>query len=144
MYNIEVIKRHLVALLDSLERLKKFQKLDEKELYNNLDLVWILERGIYLCIQNLLDIFAHIVSADLNLKWESYAEIADTLYNSKIIIQEEKDLLVLMAGFRNRLSHDYTGLDKTVLLDIVNHKIDDFYKFIKIIKEYCKISDVLS
>jgi len=102
MYKIEVIKKHLIDLLSALKNLKKYKNLEMSDLLDNLDLIWILERGIYLCIQNILDIFAHIVSSDLNLKWESYSDIAMELKRSNIISDEEKGLLILMAGFRNR------------------------------------------
>jgi uncharacterized protein YutE (UPF0331/DUF86 family) len=44
-----------------------------------------------------------------------------------------------MAGFRNRLSHEYMGLDPEILIDIVNNKQDDFKRFFNIIKKYCNI-----
>jgi uncharacterized protein YutE (UPF0331/DUF86 family) len=142
MYEIEIIKKHLIDLLKNLRNLKKFTNLNELDLSNNLDLVWILERGIYLCIQNILDIFAHIVSSNLNLEWESYADIAKQLKKENIINDDEEKILILMSGYRNRLSHDYLGLDTTVLIDIVKNKLDDFYKFAKIIMNYCDIKEL--
>ena len=44
-----------------------------------------------------------------------------------------------MVGFRNRLSHEYLSLELNVLIDIVNNHLDDFNKFLIVIKNYCKI-----
>ena len=44
-----------------------------------------------------------------------------------------------MAGFRNRLSHDYLSLEKEVIVDILNNRLVNFYEFTDIIIKYCKL-----
>ena len=44
-----------------------------------------------------------------------------------------------MVGFKNRLSHEYLSLELNVLTDIVNNRLDDFNKFLILIKNYCKL-----
>ncbi|MCH7772478.1 MAG: DUF86 domain-containing protein [Bacteroidetes bacterium] len=139
MPDIERIKKHLSALLSDLKNLEKHKNITREDLAKDTDLLWILERGIYLSIQNLFDMMAHIASADFNLKWEQYSDIPELLFNENLINESERSLLVQMAGFRNRLSHDYLGLDLDILVDIVNNRIPDFRNFLKIIKDYCKI-----
>ena len=107
MPDIEKIKKHLEALIIDLENIEKHKGITELDIKSNLDLLWILERGIYLSIQNLFDIFAHIVTADFNSPWESYSDIAEILFQESILNETEKEFLIQMAGFRNRLSHDY-------------------------------------
>lgn len=70
MYDKEVILKHLNALLIDLSNLEKHKNITENDLRQNLDLVWILERGIYLSLQNIFDIFAHYLSAHLYAQWE--------------------------------------------------------------------------
>jgi uncharacterized protein YutE (UPF0331/DUF86 family) len=85
--------------------------------------LWIIERGIFLSIQNILDLFAHIIAADLSLRWDSYAEIAVILFQKRLISKGQKDMLIKMTGLRNRLSHDYLDLDLEILIDIINNRI---------------------
>jgi len=66
------------------------------------------------------------------------ADIAVVLFEEGKINNVQKELLVNMAGFRNRLSHDYLGLDKNIIIDIVKNRIEDLYTFAKIIAEYVK------
>lgn len=139
MYDREVIRKHLFALITYLKNLEKYKNISEKDLDANLDLLWILERGIYLSLQNIFDVLAHIISAKLNKSWESYADIGIVLYEEGIIDETKKDLLINMAGFRNRLSHDYLGLDKSILIDIVRNRIDELYDFAKLIAEYADV-----
>lgn len=139
MYDKEVIKKHLFALITDLKNLKKFKNISEKDFKDNLDLLWILERGIYLSLQNIFDVLAHIISSKLNKSWESYADIGIVLFEEGIIDETKKDLLVNMAGFRNRLSHDYLGLDIQVIIDIVKNRLDDLYHFAELIAGYVDI-----
>jgi len=136
MYDKLIIERHLQALLRDLDNLEKYRNISKEDFKQNLDLIWILERGIYLCIQNIFDVFSHIVSSELNKQWDSYSDIAMLLYDAQKIDKEERDLLIKMAGFRNRLSHDYLGLDVDVIIDIVSNKLDDLKAFARIIAQY--------
>jgi uncharacterized protein YutE (UPF0331/DUF86 family) len=83
---------------------------------------------------------AHIVSADFDTQWEAYSDIAEILYNRKLIDENDKNLLIQMAGFRNRLSHEYLSLESNVLVDIVNNRLKDFSKFLPFIKNHCNIN----
>ena len=136
MYDKLVIEKHLTALLLDLKNLEKYKNVTEEEIKGNTDLLWILERGIYLSLQNIFDCLSHIISASLNKKWESYADISNVLYDEGFIDESKNDLLITMAGFRNRLSHDYLGLDLEIITNIVNNRLDDFNFFVKLISGY--------
>jgi len=82
---------------------------------------------------------AHIVSADFNEKWDSYSDINEILVKHSMITEEDKMVLNQMAGFRNRLSHEYLSLDTNVLINIINNRLTDFSKFLLIIKNYCNL-----
>lgn len=139
MYDKAVIQKHLQALFRDLKNLERYKNISEEDFYNNLDLLWILERGIYLCIQNIFDIFAHIVSSDIKRNWDSYADIAIILFETNKINSSQRDLLINMSGFRNRLSHDYLGLDIKVILDIVKNRLNDLYDLSSLIAKYAEI-----
>jgi len=139
MPDLEIIEKHLSAYISDLSNLEKHSPVTADELKRNTDLLWILERGVYLLIQNLFDMLAHIVSADFNEKWDYYSDLGEVLSKNNIITDEEKKILTQMAGFRNRLSHEYLGLEAGVLADIVNNRLNDFKKFLQLIKSYCKL-----
>lgn len=82
---------------------------------------------------------AHIVSADFNESWDFYTDIPDILEKHKVISENDKTVLKQMAGFRNRLSHEYLSLELNVIVDIMSKGLSDFSKFLIIIKNYCKI-----
>lgn len=139
MPDLVIIEKHILSYISDLENLKKHKNVTYEEIRANKDLLWTLERGIYLLTQNLFDMLAHIISADFNEKWDYYSDISEILKQKNIISHEEKDILNQMVGFRNRLSHEYLSLDLNVLTDIINNRLDDFNKFLLIIKNYCKL-----
>lgn len=139
MPDLEIIEKRLTTFLADLENLKKHKNVTIEEVKIDKDLEWILERGIYLLIQNLFDILAHIVAADFKENWDYYTDIAEILAKNKIISKEDEQILIQMAGFRNRLTHEYLSLDTNILVDIVNNRLSDFSKFLLIIKNYCNI-----
>jgi uncharacterized protein YutE (UPF0331/DUF86 family) len=139
MPDLEIIEKHLSSFIADLDNLKKHKNVTVDDIKTDKDLLWILERGVYLLIQNLFDMLAHIVSADFRESWDFYTDIAEILANRKVISTEDKIILIQMAGFRNRLSHDYLSLELNVLADIMNNRLSDFTKFLSIIKNYCNI-----
>src|SRR3989339_1443304 len=139
MPDLEIIEKHIQSYISDLENLKKHKNVTPEEIKADKDLLWILERGIYLLIQNLFDMLAHIISADFNEKWDYYSDIAEILKQKNVVTEEDKIILNNMVGFRNRLSHEYLSLEVNVLSDIVNNRLDDFNKFLILIKNYCKL-----
>ncbi|NCS82787.1 MAG: hypothetical protein COW85_05495 [Ignavibacteria bacterium CG22_combo_CG10-13_8_21_14_all_37_15] len=139
MPDLEIIEKRIASFIEDLQNLKKYQNVTAEDIKKDKDILWILERGIYLLIQNLLDMLAHIVSADFNEKWDSYSDINEILVKHSMITEEDKMVLNQMAGFRNRLSHEYLSLDTNVLINIINNRLTDFSKFLLIIKNYCNL-----
>ncbi|MBU0559638.1 MAG: DUF86 domain-containing protein [Bacteroidetes bacterium] len=139
MPDLEIIEKHLQTYISDLENLKKHCNITIEEIKGDKDLLWILERGLYLLLQNLLDMLSHIVSSDFNERWDFYTDIGEILEHNKIITDNDKLLLNKMVGFRNRLSHEYLSLELNVLADIINNRLSDFNKFLIIIKDYCKL-----
>ncbi len=82
---------------------------------------------------------AHIIAADFNDRRDFYSDIGNILYNHKIINEDDKEILNRVAGFRNRLTHEYLTLDYDIMIDIVNNHLSDFTRLLSIIKKYCNI-----
>jgi uncharacterized protein YutE (UPF0331/DUF86 family) len=101
--------------------------------------LWILKRGLYLCIQNILDCFAHIIASDLNDQWDTYTEAAAILRTRNIISPDQEELLNKMIGLRNRLSHQYLGLNLNMLADVANNRIGDLAALAELIARYCNL-----
>ncbi|MFZ5947135.1 MAG: type VII toxin-antitoxin system HepT family RNase toxin [Stygiobacter sp.] len=137
MPDLILIEKHINYFFQDFENLKKYNNITEEDLKKNIDLLWIIERGLFLCIQNILDMYVHIVSSDFNDVWEYYSDIPDILEREELITQKEKDLFIQIIGLRNRLSHEYISIDKKVLVNIMNNNLNDLVMLVSKVKDYC-------
>lgn len=139
MPDIKLIRKHLYQLNVALDNLQKHQYCKIEGLRNNLDMVWILERGISIAIQQLLYIFAHIVSSEFNRQYETYTEVGVLLKASNVLSNEEEEMLRNMIRFRYLLSYEYLSVKQEDLLDIVNNRLGDLATLRNSIIRYCRL-----
>lgn len=139
MPNLDIVSKHLRAISQTIAQLKRHVPFSEQQLRENIDLLWILERGLYLCIQNILDCFAHIIAADLNDQWDTYAEAVAILRAHNIVSADEEEVLNKMIGLRNRLSHHYLGLNLNVLTDVANNRLNELTALAELIARYANL-----
>lgn len=118
--------RQYVALLRKIRRLAEEQQFVKDPLiYGNA------ERYLQLAIQAILDISNHIV-ADRNLDLPANnKELFDLLAKQKVLSASLSKRLVLMAGFRNVLVHEYLEIDRHRVYRALKEDLGDFEKFIK-------------
>jgi len=130
-----VVKKDLVLQkLRDLDRylreLKKHQGINAIELEDDLDKLWVIERGLQICIQIVLDTGNHIL-AGKGLSANSYKDILQELGKQNIIPREFARKISGMAGLRNILVHEYAKVDTALLTGIINEGLDDFSRFAK-------------
>ena len=98
MPDLEIIEKHLSSFISDLDNLKRHRSVTIEEIKANKDLLWILERGIYLLIhvtQSYKEAFilACPESADFKENWDFYTDIPDILAKHRIITEEDNILL---------------------------------------------------
>jgi uncharacterized protein YutE (UPF0331/DUF86 family) len=128
----ELIYRKLAELERYTEQLKKHQGITVKKLENDLDQLWIIEHGLQLCIQLVLDIGNHIIAAE-GLSINEYADIFPALAKLEVIPEEYTLSIKGMPGLRNILVHEYSELDENILIDVINNRLEDFVLFSRFI-----------
>ena len=104
------LRRHLLALDETLTRLAAHAGRGVEILQNDVDERWAVERGLQLCTQCVLDIATHLV-ASAGRDVPDYATAIDELGRLGVLPDELAKRLRPLAGFRNALVHGYLGLD---------------------------------
>jgi len=140
MPNWEVIEQHIQNMEEALANLSKYKNISFEEFQKDLSLVWIVEKGLEILIQNLLDIGAHLLASEIKNDWEDYGEVILKLGNHGIVPQEFSDQIKGMAGLRNILIHEYLRIDLNKLFDYLKYRLEDFIQFIRYIREYQRSS----
>jgi uncharacterized protein YutE (UPF0331/DUF86 family) len=135
MLDQQVIEQHLLNMEDALANLARYENLSVEELEDDLSLVWIVERGLQILIQNALDIGAHILAADIRNDWDDYAEIILKLGQHGIIPKDFSKRIQGMAGLRNILVHEYIRVDVAKLHGFLS-QLKDYVEFMSHIQRY--------
>jgi len=122
--DVETVRRHLVALDETLAQLARHAGRDVGALEKDLDERWAVERGLQLCIQLVLDIATHL-AASAGRDTPDYATAIDELGRLGILPPELAQRLRPLAGFRNALVHGYLGLDLQRVHTVLNVHLEE-------------------
>jgi uncharacterized protein YutE (UPF0331/DUF86 family) len=140
MPNWEIIEQHIQNMEEALTELGKYGNISFEEFQRDLSLRWIVEKGLEILIQNLLDIGAHLLASQIKNDWEDYGEVILKLGKHRVIPQAFSDKIKGMAGLRNILIHQDLKIDLDKLFDYLKYRLEDFVLFIKYIRAYQKSS----
>jgi len=135
--DVQIIRRHLAALRQSLEVLATRSGVSVEELDTDIEGRWLVERGLQLCAQNTLDIATHI-AASRGRDVPDYASAIDELGRLGVLTHEFAREFRSVAGFRNVLVHGYLDVNLDVLHTLLHDRLGDFESFAARIEDYLR------
>ncbi|HBR28238.1 MAG TPA: DUF86 domain-containing protein [Firmicutes bacterium] len=133
--DIGLILEKLKELDRYLKQLERYKGITAAELEIDLDKSWIVERGLHLSIQILLDIGNHILAAE-GITVERYADIFMGLAELQVFPLLFAEKIRGMAGFRNILVHEYARIDLNKLVEVLNTSLSDLREYARYIMVY--------
>jgi len=133
----QTVRRHLLALDEALQVLRKHRGLTVSDLSADREKRWIVERGLQLCAQNVLDIATHI-AASTGHDVPDYSAAIDRLGDSEVLPAEFTERFRSLAGFRNVLVHGYLEVNIEVVHRLLNDDLDDFTEFARHVNRFLK------
>ena len=133
--NTRVVQRHLRALDEQLTELAQHTGQSVDVLRMNIVERWAVERGLQLCVQNVIDLALHLV-AGAGRDVPDYAAGIDQLGQLGIISFELAKQLRGLAGFRNALVHGYLDIDVGIVHDVLNQHLAQVREFAVAIDKY--------
>ena len=137
MVNKSLIARKLEKTEDYLGQIRSKKDPGIKFFKKDKDLQSIILFNLIQAVQACIDMGAHIIS---DSGWETpstQAEIFEILAKNKIITKALSEKMIRMAGFRNRIIHEYEKTDMTIVHAVWTKHSADIEKFCRtIIKKY--------
>jgi uncharacterized protein YutE (UPF0331/DUF86 family) len=130
-----VVRRHLLALDEAVQQLRRHAGRPLAVLSSDPDERWTVERGLQLCAQNALDIATHL-AASAGRDAPDYASAIDVLADLGVLPDEFALRFRGIAGFRNVLVHGYLGVNLPRLHALLNSGLEDFVEFARLVEEY--------
>jgi uncharacterized protein YutE (UPF0331/DUF86 family) len=132
-----VVRRHLLALDEALQHLRRHAGRPLLALTADPDERWTVERGLQLCAQNALDIATHF-AASAGRDAPDYASAIDVLGELGVLPAEFCLRFRGIAGFRNVLVHGYLGVDLPRMHQLLNSGLDDFAEFARFVEGHLR------
>ncbi|PYN97942.1 MAG: DUF86 domain-containing protein [Candidatus Rokuibacteriota bacterium] len=132
-----VVRRHLLALDEAVQHLRRHAGRPLSLLQTDADERWAVERGLQLCAQNVLDIATHL-AASAGRDAPDYATAIHVLGELGILPAEFTVRLRAIAGFRNVLVHGYLSVDVSRMHRLLNSGLDDFVDFARFIEAHTR------
>jgi uncharacterized protein YutE (UPF0331/DUF86 family) len=130
-----VVRRHLVALDDTLQTLREHQGRDIEVLRADRSELWVVQHGLQLCSQNVLDVATHIV-ASAGRDVPDYTSAIDRLADLRILPRDFVRRFRGIAGFRNIVVHGYLEVDIAVVHRLLNQSLEDFVQFARYVNDH--------
>ena len=135
----EIVRRHLLALDQAIQNLRRHAGATLERLRSDQDERWIVERGLQVCAQNVLDVATHLVAA-AGRDAQDYTAAIDQLVGLGVLPGEFTARLRGLAGFRNVLVHAYLDVDLARLCRVLNERLDDLGEFARLVQDYLERS----
>lgn len=122
-----VVRRHLLALETVLDALESHRG-KPIEALSAVDERWIVERGLQLAAQNVLDVTTHLVAGS-GRDAADYTSAIAQLSSIGAISPELAIRIRPLAGFRNVLVHGYLAIDLAIVHSVLNSRMDELREF---------------
>lgn len=140
MVDPEVVRTRLESIREMLEVLHRHQKIPLNEFLTNRDSQLAVEHALFIAIQSLLDLGSHVL-ADMEIRnIADYRDVILKLGQAKVLPPHFAQSIADMAGFRNRLIHEYQDIDPAKLYEFLQHRLGDFEEFMKYIRDHFRLS----
>ena len=136
MFERQIIEQHLQNMEEALANLARYRDLPLEAFEKDLSLIWIAEKGLEILIQNVLDIGAHILAAEIRNDWDDYGEIILKLGQHGVIPRDFSQRIHGMAGLRNILVHEYIRVDVAKIYGYLQDRLADFVEFMSHVRKY--------
>ncbi len=136
MLNHELIEDRLSQIRISANRLKLMQTISLEQFLSNPDNYAIAEHHLRRSLESLFDVGRHIIAKKGLGKPENYSQIIELLDQHNILSHDFSDSIKGMAGYRNRLVHEYARITPKEIHTIIMTRLDDFSQFCNFIIQY--------
>ncbi len=125
MFSEQLIAGHAQMVRASVARLRRLAALPPTEFYRDPDHYAIGEHHLRRAIQALLDLGRHVV---VKSRWgnpANYREVFELLERGGVLEPEFCARVRGIAGYRNRLVHDYARVSEEEMWEILQERLDD-------------------
>jgi uncharacterized protein YutE (UPF0331/DUF86 family) len=134
--NRELVERKIALILSDLEKLGDLGELEFTEYAKDFRNEVVAERLLERIIGRMIDINYHLVTEETLSAPSNYHDSFTHLEKLNILEGGDAARFAKLAGLRNRLSHEYNGIDERIVHQAVKELIAELPFYIECIQEY--------
>lgn len=138
MFNEQLVADRAQLIRASVARLKGLASLSWQEFTSNPDNFAIAEHHLRRALQAVLDLGRHVVVKAGLGNPANYRDIFDLLEKGGILDPDFARKVRGMAGYRNRLVHDYARVDEKEMFSLIRNELDDLLVLLERLLEYIR------
>ncbi|MDF9406812.1 DUF86 domain-containing protein [Pelotomaculum isophthalicicum JI] len=136
MFNQSIITERLAIISKAVKRLKLLAQMPPEQFKQNEDAVDIAENRLRRALEALFDLGRHLVVKSGAGMPSDYRSVIDIMKEEHILPEEFARQISGMAGYRNRLIHDYNKVTPDELHQILRERLVDLTLFCKYVVDY--------
>lgn len=137
----EVITSRLSVLLDAVIVLEKHADTRPEDLKRNVELRWTIQHGLLTCIQVVLDVSNHLVSALAAPTPSDYRGSILELGRIGVLPEQFANSIAPMAGLRNVIVHEYTSVDLEIIVAVLKDELEAFREFARYVRTFLEAEE---
>lgn len=134
----EVVQDRLQYLRTIIRRLDEIREVPRQEFLDSYQRQWVVERGLQLAVQVILDIGTHILSGHFNVHPRDHEDVFRLLARHGVLPEDLERRLRGMGSFRNILVHAYLEIDVEIVYGLLRGDSLAFRDFANVIDEWLK------
>ena len=123
------LEARLRRLKEVARRLRRYRERGSHRLGEDEDLAWLVERGLHLGCEIVLDTANHVLAGAFGRSSETYEHVLDALAAEAVLSPQLRADLRGLGGFRNVLVHDYLELDPARVAAALERAPEQFDSF---------------
>ncbi len=136
MYNLVLITDRLNIIRNSVKRLRQLAEIPKKEFCTNEDAIDIAENRLRRALEAIFDLGRHLLVKSGAGVPSDYRSVIIMLSESSILPEDYANKITGMAGYRNRLIHDYNKVTPEELYNILQTRLNDLELFCRHVVDY--------
>jgi uncharacterized protein YutE (UPF0331/DUF86 family) len=119
MVNPSVLTKKVEEIEKHLNRIRRFASLSYEDFLEDSVAQDVVEYNLFQIVNHLIDVLQHTVVDEGYGFPETAYECAQILLEKEILSPKDLEIFKQMVGVRNVVGHDYMGLDKQIVYNIL-------------------------
>lgn len=129
--NRELVERKISLILQDLEKLQDLAQLDLSDYLTDFKNEVLAERFLERIIGRMIDINYHVITEQTLSAPTDYHGSFVQLAKLSILQGKDSERFAKLAGLRNRLSHEYNGIDEAIIHRAVKELVAELPTYIE-------------